>query len=194
MLTIEARSNKQKFEPHPAGPFAAVCADVFTVVQKNIFKGQLQGNGKVDDRDEVTNLCIAFLTTEMIEIDGVPQPRYAGFWASAKKGTVDYPSKVRDFIKGWYPKLTDEKFDAPDFDFEKLIGQGAYITVGHKTKKDGNIKAEVKGAMTPPAGMPIPPIPADFVRHKDKQAATAVDDATKAGADSIRNDNGDAPF
>lgn len=190
MLTIESSSNKQKFEPHPSGPFAAVCADVFTVEQPNMFKGQVLASGKTDERDTVTNICIAFLTTETIVIDGVTKPRYAGFWAAAKKGTTEYPSKVREFVKGWYPKLTDEKFDAADFDFEKLIGQGAYITIGHKLKKNGDTKVEIKGAMTPPPGMPIPQIPTDFVRHKDKaEKATAA-----AGADSIRNDSGDEPF
>lgn len=149
-----------------------------------MFKGQVLNNGKVDIRETVTNVCVSFLTTETIVIDGVSKPRYVGFWASWKKGTVEYPSKLRDFVKGWFPKLTDEKIDDPAYDFEKLIGQGAYVTVIHKPRKDGSIKAEVKGAMTPPPGMPIPAIPADFVRHKDR----AENEQAAKGAQSIRDE------
>jgi hypothetical protein len=57
------------------------------------------------------------------------------------------------------------------FDADKLIGRGAYLTITHSTDVAGKRWANVMGAMTPPKGATIPQIPADFVRHKDKDAA-----------------------
>lgn len=157
------------YTPHPAGSFMAVCADVFIKTQPNKYKGQRNDKGKIDERETVDKVCIAFLTEEPIEIDGELKPRYAGFWASASMGTVDYPSNARKFLKGWWPTLTDAQIDE-GFDLDKLIGKGAYLTIAHAVK-DGKTYANIVGTAQPPKGATVPQIPADFKRHQEKEAA-----------------------
>jgi len=144
----------------------AVCCDVFLKEQPNKFKGQVNQRGQVDGRDTVTKLCISFMTTEMIEIEGKMKPRYASVWFSASWGTSEYPSNARDFVKTWQPKITDANI--AKLDTEKLVGLPAWLTIVHNVGKDGKTYANVKSAVMPPPGHPAPAIPADFVRHDAK--------------------------
>lgn len=144
----------------------AVCCDVFVKEQPNRYKGSVNNSGKVDNRETVTKICFAFLTTETIEIEGKPKPRYASFWATASWGTADYPSNARDFVKTWQPKITDANI--AKLDTEQLVGKAAWLTIVHNVGKDGKTYANVKSAMQPPPNMPAPVVPADFVRHDDK--------------------------
>ena len=144
----------------------AVCCDVFLKEQPNKFKGQVNQRGQVDGRDTVTKLCISFMTTEMIEIEGKMKPRYASVWFSASWGTSEYPSNARDFVKTWQPKITDANI--AKLDTEKLVGLPAWLTIVHNVGKDGKTYANVKSAVMPPPGQPAPLIPVDFVRHDAK--------------------------
>lgn len=176
----------------------AVCADVFTKVKPNKYKGTVGNNGKVDTRETITSICVSFLTDEPIEVNGAMVPRYASYWATASLGTVDYPSNLRKFLKAWIPSLKDADFN--EFDMDKLIGRPAYLTISHSVGQDGKTWANIMGAMTPPKGASVPMIPHDFKRHQDKvegeAAAQNTNDPkagyTKADVDSIRND--EAPF
>jgi len=167
----------------------AVCADVFTKVKPNKYKGTVGNNGKPDTRDTITSICISFLTDEVIEIDGTLKPRYASFWATASLGTPDYPSNLRKFLKAWIPALKDS--DLESFDADKLIGRGAYLTIAHSVDAAGKTWANIMGAMTPPKGADVPKIPADFVRHKDKDAAPQ---ATQSGPGGSGAFDEPAPF
>lgn len=161
------------YTPHPEGQFLAVCADVFTKEKPNRYKGTTGNNGKVDTRETITSICVSFLTEVMIEIDGKQKPRYASFWATASLGTPDYPSNLRKFIQGWIPTLKDA--DLETFDADTLIGKGAFLTIKHSEPgADGKVWANIMGAMTPHKSLPVPLVPADFVRHKDKDAAPAT--------------------
>jgi hypothetical protein len=182
-------SGSKDFAPHPEGQYMAVCADVFTKVKPNKYKGTVGNNGKVDSRETITSICVSFLTDEAIEIDGQLKPRYASFWATASLGTPDYPSNLRKFLKAWIPSLKDS--DLATFDADKLIGRGAYLTITHSTDVAGKRWANVMGAMTPPKGASIPQIPADFVRHKDKGDAPA---AVATQPKSAFPENDSAPF
>lgn len=144
----------------------AVCCDVFLKEQPNKFKGQVNQRGQVDSRETVTKLCVSFITTEQIEIDGKMKPRYASVWFSASWGTAEYPSNARDFVKTWQPKITDANI--AKLDTEKLVGLPAWLTIVHNVGKDGKTYANVKSAVMPPPGQPAPLIPADFVRHDEK--------------------------
>ena len=160
----------------------AVCCDIYVKELPNKYKGQTNQRGKVDDRETVEKVCIAFLTTEQIEIDGVMKPRYVSYWGSASMGTVDYPSNVRKFLMGWFPTLKDAQVDA-GFDLDRLIGQGAYITITNSDPDaKGKVWANIRGAMQPPPGAPAVSIPADFVRHKDKEAAESIRKDVPAGS------------
>lgn len=182
LIITSSGSGSNDFTPHPQGQFMAVCADVFTKVKPNKYKGQTGNNGKVDTRDTVTSICLSFLTDEMIEIEGKMKPRYASFWATASMGTDDYPSNLRKFLRGWFPALKSGDFER--FDAEKLIGRGAYLTIAHSDDASGKTWANIVGAMTPPKGSPVPLVPVDFVRHKDKD--NAADQGAPAKAEPVK--------
>lgn len=186
---IESNNGGGKdFAPHPEGSFMAVCADVFTKEMPNRYKGQTDKNGNVDNRETVRKVCVAFLTTEVIEINGELKPRYASWWGAATFGSDDYPSNLRKFIKAWQPQVKDWK----KVDLDQFIGKGAWLTITHSVDKNGKTWANVAGAMQPPPGSPIPAIPADFVRHKDKDAQPAQAKASAPVASA--GDESDLPF
>jgi hypothetical protein len=97
------------------------------------------------------------------------------------------------------PKITDAII-ANGFDLDKLIGQPAWLTVVQNTGKDGKVYANIVSAVTPPPGMGGPAIPADFVRHKDKdqqpaQASAAAASVKASPAPVAQADNeDDLPF
>lgn len=175
---LTSGSNNGNYTPHPAGAYMAVLADVFTKDVPNKYKGSKNNRGQIDNRDTIKKLCLAFLTTEEIEINGEWKPRYASYWGSASWGTVEYPSNVRKFIKAWLPKLTDEMIES-GFDLDTLIGKGAWITITHQVGRDGKTYANIVSAVTPPPGMNVPEIPSDFERHQDKQRAQAEEVASQ---------------
>lgn len=165
----------------------AVLADVFVKEVPNRYKGSVNNRGQVDTRDTIKKICLAFLTTETIEIDGKVKPRYASYWGSASWGTIDYPSNVRKFIKAWFPKITDAMIDG-GIDLDTLIGRGAYITITQNTGKDGKVYANIVTAMQPPPGVAVPLVPADFERHHEKEMSAAEQPQTAPG------DEDEAPF
>jgi hypothetical protein len=195
----QGSGERKEYTPHPEGNFMATCCDVFTKTVPNKYKGSVNNRGQVDTRDNVEKVCIAFMTTETIEIDGKPKARYVSFWGNASWGTVDYPSGTRKFVKAWHPKITDAII-ANGFDLDKLIGQPAWLTVVQNTGKDGKVYANIVSAVTPPPGMGGPAIPADFVRHKDKeqqpaQASAAAASVKASPAPVAQADNeDDLPF
>ena len=173
----------------------AVCCDVFLKEQPNKYKGQVNARGQVDTRETVTKMCVSFITTEQIEIDGKMKPRYASAWFTASWGTTDYPSNARDFVKTWQPKITDANI--AKLDTEKLVGLPAWLTIVHNVGKDGKTYANVKSAVMPPPGQPAPLIPVDFVRHdqKPENAPTAKpEQATPVTATANEADPNDLPF
>jgi hypothetical protein len=157
---------KSNFKPHPEGTFLAVMADCWLETKDNPWKGtprdKKDPSKGVDTRDTITEITLAFLTDEQVEINGEMKPAYVRYRATA---SVAENSNLRKFLKGWFPKLQDSDFER--FDADKLIGRGAYLTVAHNESK-GNIYANVVNAAAPPKGAEVPAIPADFVRRKDK--------------------------
>lgn len=189
MATLPEGQSTTTYTPHPPGAFMAVCCDVFLKEMPNKYKGQVNQRGQVDTRETITKLCISFLTTEQVEVDGKMKPRYASAWFSASWGTVEYPSNARDFVKTWQPKITDANI--AKLDTEKLVGLPAWLTIVQNVGKDGKTYSNVKSAVTPPPGHPAPLIPADFVRHDEKaKEGQAAPKATPApiqgeGEDSL---------
>lgn len=176
------------FVPHPQGEFMAVARDTYLRTRPNHFKGQQRDKDDpskgVDERDEITELIIEFLTDHEVEIDGKMLPGYVRYTATA---SVAENSNLRKFLQGWFPALKDEDFKR--FDADKLIGRGAYITVSHRPDKKGNVWANVKVAMNPPKGSTLPTIPADFVRHELREQRAKEEQDVKAAADSITEEH-----
>jgi hypothetical protein len=187
---------KSNFKPHPEGTFLATMCDCWLETKDNPFKGQLRDKKDpskgMDTRDTITEIVLAFLTEEMVEIDGVMKPGYARFRASA---SVAENSNLRKFLKGWFPKLQDADFER--FDADKLILRGAYITVVTKEGKKGPYSF-VANAAQPPKGSTCPEVPHDFLRkaERDAQAAAASQAAPTPNApvNAKGEDEDDLPF
>lgn len=166
--------NQKEFIPHPEGEFMAVARDTYLRARPNPFKGQQRDKNDpskgIDEREEITELIIEFLTDHEVDVDGSGKmmPGYVRYTATA---SVAENSNLRKFLQGWFPALKDEDFKR--FDADKLIGRGAYITVTHRPDKKGNIWANVKVAMNPPKGSSIPAIPSDFVRKQERDKREA---------------------
>lgn len=156
-------SSQQSFPLHPAGSFYAVCVDVYDKQEKNNFYGSTRPDGSTDTRENILVAYIEFLTD---------QNQRVRFKANATLGTSDKPSNLRKFIKTWNAKVNDKHLDS--FNPEVMLGWPAYLTVQHRDSKNGKSYANVIAAMAPPPGSPVPTIPADFVRQKDKATAQPV--------------------
>jgi len=165
-MTTWSNENKgggTKFEPHPPGVFAAVCCDVFEMVVPNPYHGQADKfTGKVDNRTEVTKVCIAYLTSETIEIDGEVKPRFTSFWAAQ---SWHEKSKLRTFVAKWIPEVGKME----SIDPETLVGRKALVSVENYNKRNGDIGHSVAAAMALPKAMEsgVPSLEG-YTRHKDK--------------------------
>ena len=125
----QAPKNETKtFDPHPTGPYVARICDQWEVEQENPYFGSTNPDGKVDERRTVTNVCIAMLTAESIEIDGQLRPRWVSFWASK---SWHEKSNLRKFVAGF-----DPSFAANDqADPEELIGKKIILVQNLKPAK-----------------------------------------------------------
>lgn len=158
---------KGKFTPHPEGTFLATMCDCWLQVRQNPWKGTKNQEGKIDTRETITEIKLAFLTDEKVEVGGEMKPGYVTYAATA---SVAENSNLRKFLRGWFPKLQDSNFN--QFDADKLLGWGAYITVVQK-QGDKGAYSYVTNASAPPKGSVCPAIPSDFVRRKDKPSEVA---------------------
>lgn len=183
-------SNEKNDKPwtiHPEGPCMAICRDIYNVPNPKF--GQLNSFGKPEPKEKVV---IEFLTEEPVEFNGKMEPslikvRFNPSWGEK--------SGLRGFVSGWVPALGKLEVCDP----EQLIGKGAYLNIVHKPdeKNPDKVWANIRSAAPPPKGATIPRIPADFVRHKDK------DNAADQGVGSAAQSQGpggsgafdeDAPF
>ncbi len=172
---------KGKFNPHPEGTFLATMCDCWLHTRPNPWKGTKSPEGKIDTRETITEIKLAFLTEEQVEIGGEMKPAYVTYSATA---SMAENSNLRKFIKGWFPKMGEESFAR--FDADKLLGWGAYITVVQKQGERGAY-SYVTIAAQPPKGSVCPAIPADFVRRKDKPADVPTEPAGPVASTAIAN-------
>lgn len=199
-LSTAKSNDRPKHEPHEEGTFAAICVDNFTITKPNPYKGQVNkwDTSKIDNRDTVTKVCIAFMTTETIVMDGVEKPRYTSFWAPM---TWHEKSKLRQAIAKWMPAFAMN--DTVDLD--DLIGKPCMVSVEQypKTfngKPTGEIGDSVIAIVPLPKGMEamVPKIPADFERHKDREALKAAEAGGQAPVAApvaqVPAENDDLPF
>jgi len=163
------QTDKKGFEAHPEGSYPAVCCDIFEHTKDNPnynkpkpFKND-EGGYDIDTRQTITSVCVSFLTSEEVVIEGKLMPRYVSFWAPK---TWHEKGNLRKFVAGWIPSFAADD----NFDEEQLIGKPALVNVVQYTKSNGYAGAKVAGAMPTPKGMDtlVPKIPSDYVRHRDK--------------------------
>lgn len=191
MATIEAPKHKD-FEPHPEGSFLAVMRDNYIRERPNPWKGLPRDKNNpskgLDNRETITEIVLEFLTEHVVETDKDMLPGLVSFRATP---SLAENANLRKFLKGWYPALKEEDFVR--FDADKLIGKGAYITVSHTVNKKGQVWANVIGAMQPPKGSEIPPIPKDFVRFDDRKQEAPPHTIADAPQQADKHDD-DLPF
>ena len=171
---IEGSQHQSNFVPHPEGTFIATMGDCWLKTRPNPWKNTARKDGTIDTRETITELKLLFFTGETVSVDGKEQEVAAVYSCTA---SIAENSNLRKFLKGWFPKLTDDSFVR--FDADKLIGRGAYITVVHRPKQNGELTAFVSNAAAPPKGAVCPTIPADYVRYDVRQAEK---EAKKAAA------------
>jgi hypothetical protein len=177
MPTIIEAPESTNFTPHPEGTHIGILRDAYLKTRPNPWKGGLRDpkdpTKGTDDRESITEIYFEFLTDHQVEIGGKMLPGFVRYVATA---SVADGSNLRKFLKAWFPALKDEDFKR--FDADKLVGKGAYLTVAHRVDKKGNTWANVVGAMQPPKGSTLPAIPADFVRHEDREKAAQTANVT----------------
>lgn len=159
-LRMTSKRADTEFEAHPEGTFMAVCRDIYIERKHNPKAGQQNQWGNAEP-DELVRVVMEFLTEEEIEINGLPLPRFI----SARFGhNWNDKGNLRKFVTQWDPKLGR----SDDADIEELVGRGAYITVTHNPGTDGRVWANITSIAAPPKGMPVPQVPAEFMRKKYK--------------------------
>lgn len=62
------------------------------------------------------------------------------------------PTKLRQFLMQWFGKDFASEQEAKEFDFSKLLGRLAMLTVAHKPKADGTPKAVIADIYQPEKG------------------------------------------
>ena len=131
-----------KYQPHPAGTFPAVCVDVIDLGKR---VSTYEGKVKVAPK-----LALVFRTGERRE-DGTPFDVAAEFTASMFDRAT-----LRHFLEGWRGKAYSDDQVTAGVPIHKLVGQPALISVIHATSKAGRTYARISGAMAVPKGMTIP--------------------------------------
>lgn len=180
------------FELHPAGPHFAVCIDVYDKMEKNHFYLSKNDKGEVDNREQVKVAYIEFLTSAKQRVR---------FKANATLGTAEKQSNLRKFLKAWNANITDAHLEK--FNPEDVLGWPAYITVTHKESK-GKTYANVTACMAPPPNSPVPTVPDNYVREKDRNnaqpegtgpsAANTIAPVATTAAPLVGQDEDDLPF
>ena len=174
-MWINEKKDNKGFEPHPEGSYPATCVDIFEFTKENTnfnkpkpFKND-KGEYEIDTRPTITSVCVSFMTSEEMMLDGKMVPRYVSFWAPK---TWHEKGNLRKFVAGWIPAFAADD----NFDEEQLIGAHALVNVVRYVNSGGYEKAKIVGAMQVPKMMEhlCPAIPSDFVRHNDKQPHDGV--------------------
>lgn len=81
------------------------------------------------------------------------QNEFAFYMGSDTKKT-----KLRTFIEQWFGKAFPSAKAAGEFDFGKLLGKAAMLTVAHQPRTDGALKSVIADIYLPEQGTQIPPL------------------------------------
>lgn len=138
----------------PAGTHRGLCYGVVDLgTQREDFGPQ---NGGVKDIRKVIFLFELSDEKHAFKEGSEPEPFMLSkefkfsMWAGSKS-----PNSLRNFIESWLTmKLKD--VDADEYDISTLIGRSCILTVGHRTKTNGQTAAEIKGISPLMKGMPEP--------------------------------------
>jgi hypothetical protein len=141
-----------KFQPAPAGTYAAVCCDVFDL---GVLTVEWQGQKKQQHK-----VLVSWQINEDRD-DGKP-------YLVSKRYTLSLHEKagLRKDLEAWRGrKFTEEELHR--FDVETIVGKPCLLNIIHN-QSGGDTYANVAGVMALPKGMPAP-IVRDFVRRIDRE-------------------------
>lgn len=119
------------------------------------------GSQRFKPQDEPTRkLYLGFETsgtTHIFDEKKGPEPfmiqvEFAFFMVSSGQKKT----KLRTFIESWRGRPFGSDQEASQFDFEKLLGQPALLTISHERKADGSLKSVIAGICQPMAGQLVP--------------------------------------
>jgi hypothetical protein len=137
-------ANNGDFTPAPAGVWPA---RLFRIVDLGSQSETL--DGKTRQRQKLL-LSFEILDEAARQADGKPSTVHRRLTFS-----LSQQSALRILLDSWLcRKLTDA--EAADFDFSKLLGQYALVTVVH-SERAGQTRADLAGIMPLPKGMTPPP-------------------------------------
>lgn len=164
---VTARNDGQKFLPHPAGQFAAVCVDVVNLGER--VEQYLDKPKKL-----VPKVALVFQT-------GEANPETGELHQVSVEFTISMGEKanLRKFLENWRGKKYTEEQAEEGVPIHKLEGQSALITVEQrKAKASGNTYATINVICQLPKGMIKPTLPAytrpEFWTERKKANAEAA--------------------
>jgi hypothetical protein len=85
-----------------------------------------------------------------------PQPHMLQTEFAFYMGSDAKKTKLRTFIEQWFGKAFSNASEAAAFDFSKLLGKAAMLTVAHQPRTDGQLKSVIADIYLPEKGVPIP--------------------------------------
>jgi hypothetical protein len=92
-------------------------------------------------------------------------------------------SSLRNDLHSWRGRDFANAQERRDFDLDSMIGVGATLLIIHKEGENG-VFANIDRVMPLGKGIPVPPIPEDYVRHKDRPEPRFNGKFSKHGAGS----------
>lgn len=136
-------SEKQAFEPIPAGTYPARCVGLIDLgVQYNERYGKEQPKVRI----------IWELPTETIERDDKKEPR----WISKPyTASLHEKAELRKDLESWRGKSYDAA-DLQAFDLSSILNAPCMLSITHKTSQSGKVFALVSAVSQPMRGIEIP--------------------------------------
>lgn len=181
-ITVTGAEQDAKYAPAPEGSYAATCVDVIDLGEK---VEQFEGNPE----KLVRKVALVYRLAETNEA-GEP-------FDVSKEFTLSMHEKagLRKHLEAWRGKAYSPDAIEQGVPLHKLVGQPAFLGIGHKTSKKGREYAVIMSVMKVPAGMTVPPVAAytrpDFwAERKAEYAKGAQEYRAKVGAPKGTSDDG----
>lgn len=176
---VHAKDDGAKFEPHPEGQYAAVCADVIALGDKvETFAGQ---------NPRVVRKCALVFQTGILNSEDEPHEVSAEFTIS-----MNMKAGLRLFLESWRGKSYTDEQAQQGVPVHKLAGVFALLSVEHKKSAKGRTYAKIKSVAPMPKGLPAPVAVgyhrADFWAERKKQYAEEVAKFRRETAASSHDD------
>jgi len=148
-MEIIASSNTsgKSFSPVDAGNYVARC---YSMIHIGTIPEEYKGEKK-----EVNKVRLTFelpTETKVFKEENGEQP-----YVVSKEFTLSLHEKasLRKFLESWRGKGFTEQ-EASHFDVSKLLGKPCMLNIIHKTKLDGNIRADISSVSPIPKGLSCP--------------------------------------